>query len=238
MAAPIVAGAAALLMAARPGATYSEIRWGVACSCDGGRAFAFGGLPMCYCFHRRRWGRRCAAAAAAAAARLADARLRQPSPMLLLLPLARPSRCRNALLDVDLVPALSGKVASGGRLNVARAMASLLRGYSPPQPPPPVRPPLPPAAPSPPPPPPSCALPLASFDCHAFLPAVRSTQGLSGLLLSGACGPERQAVSAANCHSASVRLLACLTRCPCLRCPPRSLSVQITLCMSPAPSSS
>lgn len=41
--------------------------------------------------------------------------------------LLNPCDCRRALVStVDKVPALKGKVSSGGRLNVARALAALL----------------------------------------------------------------------------------------------------------------
>jgi hypothetical protein len=136
MATPIVAGAAALLMAAKPGATYSEVRWD-GCAAAFGRAFAFNNLPLrrcchCCCYHCR-WG----------CCRLANARVHQPHPLLLLSPLPWLPCCRSALLDVDPVPALSGQVSSGGRLNVARAMATLLSEFPRPPPPPP-QPPSPP----------------------------------------------------------------------------------------------
>lgn len=67
-------------------------------------------------------------------AALADAPLNPPSPH----PGATITRCcRAALLSsVDRVPALKGKLQTGGRLNVARALATLLGQPAPYWPPP------------------------------------------------------------------------------------------------------
>ena len=103
MSAPIVAGAAALLFNQVPGATPSQVRWVEQNWHFAGRRDVDYSLPM----------------------QITVCHLNCHST----------SICRRTALlsSVDVVPALAGKVISGGRLNVANAMAAL-RGLPPPPP--------------------------------------------------------------------------------------------------------
>ena len=104
MATPVVSGAAALLFSANPTATVAQVRWGRR------RGEARAGVRGC--------------------ANLGQSRLASAA----LAPNISTPRRRSALLSsVDHVPELVGQVVTGGRLNVANALAALLGKPAPPR---------------------------------------------------------------------------------------------------------
>jgi thermitase len=81
---------------------------------------------------------------------------------------------RRLFEDVDVVPALSGKVATGGRLNLAKALGVTVPPPPPPaEPPPPPAEPPPPAPPGPPPPPAQPPPPRAPVQARCIVPNVK-----------------------------------------------------------------